>query len=42
MSAEQGDGEKTVDYQQYDHGKSAFACHLLHVAGGCPVGIATA
>ena len=38
--AEQGDGEKTVDYQLYDHPmKPAFACHLLHVAGGCPVGL---
>ena len=26
--------------QQYDHHeKPAFACHLLHVAGGCPVGL---
>ena len=38
--AEQSDGEKAMDYQQYDHhGKPVFACHLLHVAGGCPVGL---
>ncbi len=39
MTADQGDGEKTVDYQYDHHGKPAFACHLLHVAGGCPVGL---